>query len=111
MSSAASMPTDTRIVPGPTPSSARSAGLRPRCEVISGYGIVVSTRPWLAASVTLRQPHLPRRRALERGVIDAGDPRHPEQGTSEGDAVVAVPAHAQVQGPQAAQREPGVERP
>src|SRR5438270_6970602 len=53
MSSAASMPVDTRTVPGPTPSSARSAGVRPRCDVISGYEIVVSTPPRLAAKDTI----------------------------------------------------------
>src|SRR5450759_3671156 len=52
MSSGASMPTDTRTVPGPTPSSARSAGVRPRCEVISGYEMVVYTPPRLAANAT-----------------------------------------------------------
>src|SRR6476661_105573 len=52
MSSAASMPTDTLTVPGPTPSSVRSAGVRPRCEVISGYEMVVSTPPRLAANAT-----------------------------------------------------------
>src|SRR6202165_28285 len=55
MSSAASMPTDTRTVPGPTPSSARSAGVSPRCDVISGYETVVSTPPRLAAKVTIRK--------------------------------------------------------
>src|SRR5204862_2756850 len=52
MSSAASIPTETRTVPGPTPSLARSSGVRPRCEVISGWEIVVSTPPRLAANET-----------------------------------------------------------
>ncbi len=44
-------------------------------------------------------------------MINGGDAGHPAQGSSEGDAVVAVPAHTQVQGPEAAQREPGIEWP
>src|SRR5712692_2173949 len=57
------------------------------------------------------QSDLAKRRALEPRVINGGDAGHPAQGSSEGDAVVAVPAHTQVQGPEAAQREPRIEWP
>src|SRR6266851_442644 len=87
--------------------------LEARQHLLHGRAAAVEVECEHPSSSLRHQPQrdLVRRRALERRVINGGYPGHPSQGSSEGDAVVAVPAHADVQGAEAAQREPGVEWP